>query len=169
MRWPHLTCLWPVLSISLFLIWHLRPPFSSIWTEFGPAVLSGLVSVADKAKRVSFEIWTDLDPTFDLAQKILRLHYNSLIESFRSPPRALPIILEIRQGEGRYKPPPPPQPTKVGYSQRKLAGDPWRHAGRYARVVFEKISLSIDRNGDLHNSTSITIINNDKFEKRHRR
>ena len=74
--WPHLTWPWPwpVLSISLLFTWHFRHPFSSIFAEFALAAVSGLVSAADKAKRVSLDLWPDLDPTFDLAEKILRLH-----------------------------------------------------------------------------------------------
>ena len=74
-RWPHLTRSWPwpVLSISLLFTWHLRHPISSISAKFELAPVSGLVSAADKAKRVSFGLWPDLDPTFDL-NKINRLH-----------------------------------------------------------------------------------------------
>ena len=65
---------WSVLNISLLFTWHLCHPFSSIFAEFALAAVSGLVSAADKAKRVSLDLWPDLDPTFDLAKKILRLH-----------------------------------------------------------------------------------------------
>ena len=62
-----------MLSINLLFTWHLRHPFSSIFAEFALAAVSGLVSAADKAKRVSLDLWPDLDPTFDLANKNLRL------------------------------------------------------------------------------------------------
>ena len=88
MRWPHLTWPWPELSISLLLTWHLRHPFSSILAGFWLAAVSGLVSPTDKGNTSYIWPWPDLDPTFDLVKKILRLHHNSLVESFRSPPRA---------------------------------------------------------------------------------
>ena len=50
--------------------------------EFGIAAVPGLVSVVNKAKRVSLDIWSDLHPTFDLAKNILRLHKNPLVEGF---------------------------------------------------------------------------------------
>ena len=69
-RWPHLTWSWPwpVLTICLLLTWHLLHPFSSIFAELKLEAVSGVVSVADKAKRVSFDLWSDLDPAFDLAK-----------------------------------------------------------------------------------------------------
>ena len=74
--WPHLTWPWPwpAVSIRLLLTWHLCHPFSSIFAEFALAAVSGLVSAADKAKRVSLDLWPDLDPTFDISKKILILH-----------------------------------------------------------------------------------------------
>ena len=62
-----------MLSINLLFTWHLRHPLSSIFAEFAFAAVSGLVSAADKAKTVSLDLWPDLDPTFDLANKNLRL------------------------------------------------------------------------------------------------
>ena len=44
-----LTLTLPVLSISLLLTRHLHHPFSCILAGFGLAVVSGLVSAADKA------------------------------------------------------------------------------------------------------------------------
>ena len=77
-RWPHLIWTWPALSISSVLtsIWHLRHP-SSRWylrrhpssstlVELGFEAASGLVSAADKARRVSFDLWPELGPTSDL-------------------------------------------------------------------------------------------------------
>ena len=45
-----------MLNISPLLIWHLRYPFGSTMTEFGPTAVSSLVSEADKAKIVSFDV-----------------------------------------------------------------------------------------------------------------
>ena len=77
-RWLHLKWSWPwpwtVLSISLLFTWRLRHPFSSIFAEFALTAASGLVSAANKAKRVSFDLWPDIVPTFDLSKKILNLH-----------------------------------------------------------------------------------------------
>ena len=43
------------LALASYLgIWHLRHPFSIL--EFGLVAVSGLVSVADRAKRVSFDL-----------------------------------------------------------------------------------------------------------------
>ena len=72
--WPHVTWPWPlpVLCISSLFTWHLRHPFSSIFAGF--AAVSGLALAADKAKRVRFGLWPDVDPKFDLVKKILRLH-----------------------------------------------------------------------------------------------
>ena len=66
-RWPHLTrpWPWPVLSISLLLTRHLRPPFSGILAEFGLAVISGLVSVANNRKSQLWNLtcpWPDIWP-----------------------------------------------------------------------------------------------------------
>ena len=76
MRWPHLTWSWPwrVLSINLLLTWHLRHLFSSSLAWFGLAAVSGQVSLADKAMRVSFDLLHDIDPILDLAKIILRLY-----------------------------------------------------------------------------------------------
>ena len=79
---PHFTWHWPVFRISLLFTWHFRHTFSSIFAEFALAAVSGLVSAADKAKRVRLDLWPNFHPTFDLAKKILRLHYNPLVEGF---------------------------------------------------------------------------------------
>ena len=63
-----------MLSTSLLLTWHLLRPFSSILARFGLSAVSGLVSAADKAIRASFDLGPDLDPIFDLAKEIVRLH-----------------------------------------------------------------------------------------------
>ena len=117
---PHLTwpCPWPVLS--LLFTWQLRHPFSSVFAEFALAAVSGLVSAADKAKRVSFDIWPDLNPTFDLARKF----WDCIrIPSLRAYDHCLallapPITSEFRQG-AIY---PPPQPTEVGWRPQLCAG-----------------------------------------------
>ena len=41
---------------------------------FGLAAVSGLVSAADEAIRVNFDLSPDLDPIFEPAKKIVRLH-----------------------------------------------------------------------------------------------
>ena len=71
-----------MLSISSLLIFQLRHPFSSTLAEVELATISGLVSAGDEAKRISFDLWPDIDATFDYFMNNLRLHSNSLIESF---------------------------------------------------------------------------------------
>ena len=45
-----------MLSIGHVLIWHLRHPFRGSLAEFRLAAVSDLVSAADKAGRVNFDL-----------------------------------------------------------------------------------------------------------------
>ena len=91
MRWPHLTwpSPWPSLSTSLLFTWHLRHPFTSVAFSQSSDLQLSLVWSLQLIRR-KCQPWPlpDLDPAFDLAKKILKLHWNPLAESFRSPPRA---------------------------------------------------------------------------------
>ena len=82
--------IWPGLDLDLFLalVSYLHGiffiPSKAFWQSLGlqsPAWPRQPI----RPKRVSFDLWPALDPTFDLSRKILRLHQNPLVESFRSP------------------------------------------------------------------------------------
>ena len=122
------------LCLALATIRHLYHPFSSTFAQFELAALSDLVSAANKAKRVSFDLWPDFDPTLDL----LRTFY----ECIRIPPLgafgrrlallAPPIRSGFRHGGGRNTTPPrkrnvaagDPNPARVKANLSELAGFP---------------------------------------------
>ena len=68
--WPHLIWPWSVLSMSPLLIWSLRHSFSIALAEFGLAAVCVLASAAEKVRKVSYDLYTDIGPTIDLLKKI---------------------------------------------------------------------------------------------------
>ena len=88
----HNNLVWPDLDLYVCVAWfpyiygHLRHLLSNTLAEFGRAAVSGLVSEADKVKRVSFDVvWHDHDRIFDRSKKILWQLWYSLVESFWMP------------------------------------------------------------------------------------
>ena len=64
---------WLVITINTLLIWHLRHPFRDTLAESWFATISSLLLAADKTRRVSLDIWHDLDSTFHLSKKLITL------------------------------------------------------------------------------------------------
>ena len=70
--------IWPDVDLYLALASYLHDifviPSEAYWWSFRLVVASGLVSATEKAKRVSFDIWPDIDQIFGLAKELWRLH-----------------------------------------------------------------------------------------------
>ena len=70
--WP-----WPVLSMSPLHIWHLHLPLRNTLAEVCQSVsrqsFSSLFSIVNQAKRVTFDLWPNLDPALDLFPENFRL------------------------------------------------------------------------------------------------
>ena len=117
---------WPDLDLNLALASYLhgmvgRHPFSSIIAEFALAAVSGLVLAADRAKRVSFDLWPDINPTYDLAKEVLTLHKNPPHWELSIAASRFSIRLFVRKldrGGGEYA---SPQPTEVGWKPKLRA------------------------------------------------
>ena len=55
------------------LIFHLVYPQGSLLASFGLAAVTSPASVADKAKSDDFDLWPDLDLTYDICNSISKI------------------------------------------------------------------------------------------------
>ena len=111
--WPHVTWLWlwPILSDSIIILftWHLRHPFRTFSQSLRLQLSLVWSRQADKAKRVRFDIWPDIDPTFNISIKKIALESPrwELSIADRSLFALVPLVRKLDVGGGRYSPPPP--------------------------------------------------------------
>ena len=104
--WSYLTWPWPLLHKMSVLICYLLNPLGSLLADFGLKAVISPVSVADKAKNQSFDLWPGLDLTCDLIRK----NAWKVLESFCFPPYLPPFSHMLSWSElgGEWNLPPPP-------------------------------------------------------------
>ena len=98
LNWPDLDLCLALAPYKIFIIVSI-----ALWQSLGLQLsLSGLVSAADKAKRVSVKLWSGLDPTFH--------HFKNKnlfrIPSLRAFGRRIALLAQLISPQGTSMPPP---------------------------------------------------------------
>ena len=150
--WPFMTWPWP--CNSPFTHCHLWQYVGSIMCEFEVVPSYGRASEAAGVKTCIFDLWPDLDLTFDLLRSILWSIWKLLDEIFRTPPRPSLYDHPFSRYLGGQNAPPPnrarwsPEPNGARVREKKSACPPW-WISKYttvaaALVVVSKWSCSVD-------------------------